>query len=214
MAGFATAIEIRSTPSQIARAISKRAPSIIRPSLRFRINNLRAVSSACLRICDTSSSLSRSLAAPTDASPVTREISDAGSGARRGGACRLHCDDRRAQGRKRRCGPVRQVNIGQCRSSTRFAGSCRTPRSPQLPVQGRYRPGRTTSPAAVAAARNADVFAAVIDNLPAVLAAYYGRPHQGTATADVIFGVTPRAGKPPITIARLTCHACPHTICP
>jgi beta-glucosidase len=44
--------------------------------------------------------------------------------------------------------------------------------------------------------------AAVIDRLPAVLTAYYGGPHQGTAIADAIFGVTNPSGKLPITIPR------------
>jgi beta-glucosidase len=43
---------------------------------------------------------------------------------------------------------------------------------------------------------------AVIDRLPAVLAAYYGGPHQGSALADAIFGVTNPGGKLPITIPR------------
>jgi beta-glucosidase len=44
--------------------------------------------------------------------------------------------------------------------------------------------------------------APVIDKLPAVLTAYYGGPHQGTAIADVIFGVTNPGGKLPITMPR------------
>ena len=44
--------------------------------------------------------------------------------------------------------------------------------------------------------------AAVIDKLPAVLTAYYGGPHQGSALADAIFGVTNPGGKLPITIPR------------
>src|SRR5215475_1387716 len=44
--------------------------------------------------------------------------------------------------------------------------------------------------------------APVIDRLPAVLTAYYGGPHQGTAIADAIFGVTNPSGKLPITIPR------------
>jgi beta-glucosidase len=44
--------------------------------------------------------------------------------------------------------------------------------------------------------------APVIDKLPAVLTAYYGGPHQGTAIADAIFGVTNPGGKLPITIPR------------
>jgi beta-glucosidase len=44
--------------------------------------------------------------------------------------------------------------------------------------------------------------APVIDKLPAVLTAYYGGPHQATALADAIFGVTNPAGKLPITLPR------------
>jgi beta-glucosidase len=44
--------------------------------------------------------------------------------------------------------------------------------------------------------------AAVIDKLPAVLTAYYGGPHQGSALADAIFGITNPEGKLPITIPR------------
>jgi beta-xylosidase len=44
--------------------------------------------------------------------------------------------------------------------------------------------------------------AAVIDELPAVLTAYFGGPHQGTAIADAIFGVTNPGGKLPVTIPR------------
>jgi beta-glucosidase len=44
--------------------------------------------------------------------------------------------------------------------------------------------------------------APVIDKLPAVLTAYYGGPHQGTAIADAIFGVTNPSGKLPITMPR------------
>lgn len=44
--------------------------------------------------------------------------------------------------------------------------------------------------------------APVIDRLPAVLTAYYGGPHQGTAIADAIFGVTNPSGKLPFTIPR------------
>jgi beta-glucosidase len=44
--------------------------------------------------------------------------------------------------------------------------------------------------------------AAVIDRLPAVLTAYYGGPHQGSALADAIFGVTNPCGKLPMTIPR------------
>jgi beta-glucosidase len=42
----------------------------------------------------------------------------------------------------------------------------------------------------------------VIDKLPAVLTAYYGGPHQGTAIADAMFGVTNPSGKLPITLPR------------
>src|SRR5262245_24124175 len=44
--------------------------------------------------------------------------------------------------------------------------------------------------------------APVIDKLPAVLTAYYAGPHQGTAIADAIFGVTNPSGKLPITMPR------------
>jgi beta-glucosidase len=44
--------------------------------------------------------------------------------------------------------------------------------------------------------------AAVIDQLPVVLTAYYGGPHQGTAIADALFGVTNPAGKLPFTMPR------------
>jgi beta-glucosidase len=44
--------------------------------------------------------------------------------------------------------------------------------------------------------------APVIDRLPVVLTGYYGGPHQGTAIADAIFGVTNPSGKLPITIPR------------
>jgi beta-glucosidase len=44
--------------------------------------------------------------------------------------------------------------------------------------------------------------AAVIDDLPAVLTAYYGGPHQGKAIADAIFGLTNPSGKLPLTIPR------------
>jgi beta-xylosidase len=44
--------------------------------------------------------------------------------------------------------------------------------------------------------------AAVIDRLPAVLTAYYGGPHQGSALTDAIFGITNPGGKLPITIPR------------
>jgi beta-glucosidase len=43
---------------------------------------------------------------------------------------------------------------------------------------------------------------AVIDKLPAVLTAYYGGPHQGSALADAIFGVTNPSGKLPYTLPR------------
>jgi beta-glucosidase len=43
---------------------------------------------------------------------------------------------------------------------------------------------------------------AVVDELPAVLTAYYGGPHQGAAIADAIFGVTYPGGKLPISIPR------------
>ena len=42
----------------------------------------------------------------------------------------------------------------------------------------------------------------VIDRLPAVLTAYYGGPHQGTAIADALFGVTNPGGKLPVTLPR------------
>jgi beta-glucosidase len=44
--------------------------------------------------------------------------------------------------------------------------------------------------------------APVIDKLPAVLTAYYGGPHQGTAIANAIFGIMNPSGKLPITIPR------------
>jgi beta-glucosidase len=44
--------------------------------------------------------------------------------------------------------------------------------------------------------------AAVIDQLPVVLTAYYGGPHQGAAIADALFGVTNPGGKLPFTIPR------------
>jgi beta-xylosidase len=44
--------------------------------------------------------------------------------------------------------------------------------------------------------------APVIDKLPAVLTAFYGGPHQGTALADAIFGVTNPGGKLPISMPR------------
>jgi beta-glucosidase len=44
--------------------------------------------------------------------------------------------------------------------------------------------------------------AMVIDKLPALLTAYYGGPHQGTAIADAIFGVTNPSGKLPLTMPR------------
>lgn len=42
----------------------------------------------------------------------------------------------------------------------------------------------------------------VIDKLPAILTAYYGGPHHGTAIADAIFGVTNPGGKLPFTLPR------------
>ncbi len=42
----------------------------------------------------------------------------------------------------------------------------------------------------------------VIDELPAVLTAYYSGPYQATAIADAIFGVTNPAGKLPFTMPR------------
>ena len=44
--------------------------------------------------------------------------------------------------------------------------------------------------------------APVIDRLPAVLTAYFGGPHQGTAIADALFGVTNPGGKLPVTLPR------------
>src|SRR5262249_61209398 len=44
--------------------------------------------------------------------------------------------------------------------------------------------------------------ARLTDKLPAVLTAYYGGPHQGTAIADALFGVTNPSGKLPITMPR------------
>jgi beta-xylosidase len=44
--------------------------------------------------------------------------------------------------------------------------------------------------------------ASVIDKLPAVVTDYYGGPHQGTAIANAIFGVTNPGGKLPFTIPR------------
>jgi len=44
--------------------------------------------------------------------------------------------------------------------------------------------------------------ASVIDKLPAVLTDYYGGPHQASALADAIFGVTNPGGKLPFTIPR------------
>jgi beta-xylosidase len=42
----------------------------------------------------------------------------------------------------------------------------------------------------------------VIDKLPAVITDYYGGPHQASALADAIFGVTNPGGKLPFTIPR------------
>jgi beta-xylosidase len=42
----------------------------------------------------------------------------------------------------------------------------------------------------------------VIDRLPAVLTAYCGGPHQATAIADALFGVTNPGGKLPVTLPR------------
>ena len=42
----------------------------------------------------------------------------------------------------------------------------------------------------------------VIDKLPAVLTDYYGGPHQASALADAIFGVTNPGGKLPFTMPR------------
>jgi len=44
--------------------------------------------------------------------------------------------------------------------------------------------------------------ASVIDKLPAVLTDYYGGPHQASALADAIFGVTNPGGKLPFTLPR------------
>jgi len=44
--------------------------------------------------------------------------------------------------------------------------------------------------------------ATVIEKLPAVLTNYYGGPHQGTALAEAMFGVTNPSGKLPITLPR------------
>jgi Glycosyl hydrolase family 3 C-terminal domain/Glycosyl hydrolase family 3 N terminal domain len=44
--------------------------------------------------------------------------------------------------------------------------------------------------------------ASVIDRLPAILTAYYGGPHHGTAIADALFGVTNPGGKLPFTLPR------------
>jgi beta-xylosidase len=44
--------------------------------------------------------------------------------------------------------------------------------------------------------------APVIDRLPAVLTGYFGGPHQGTAIANALFGVTNSGGKLPVTIPR------------
>ena len=44
--------------------------------------------------------------------------------------------------------------------------------------------------------------ASVIDKLPAVVTDYYGGPHQGTAIAEAIFGVTNPGGKLPFTLPR------------
>jgi beta-xylosidase len=46
------------------------------------------------------------------------------------------------------------------------------------------------------------VLASVIDKLPAVLTDYYGGPHQASALADAIFGVTNPGGKLPFTMPR------------
>jgi beta-xylosidase len=42
----------------------------------------------------------------------------------------------------------------------------------------------------------------VIDRLPAILTAYYGGPHQATAIADALFGVTNPGGELPVTLPR------------
>ena len=44
--------------------------------------------------------------------------------------------------------------------------------------------------------------AAIIDRLPALLTAYFGGPHQGTAIADALFGIANPRGKLPFTIPR------------
>ncbi|HET6675374.1 MAG TPA: glycoside hydrolase family 3 C-terminal domain-containing protein [Nitrospiraceae bacterium] len=44
--------------------------------------------------------------------------------------------------------------------------------------------------------------ASVIDKLPAVITDYYGGPHQASALADAIFGVTNPGGKLPFTMPR------------
>jgi beta-glucosidase len=44
--------------------------------------------------------------------------------------------------------------------------------------------------------------ASVIDKLPAVVTDYYGGPHQASALADAIFGVTNPGGKLPFTLPR------------
>jgi beta-xylosidase len=44
--------------------------------------------------------------------------------------------------------------------------------------------------------------ASVIDKLPAVVTDYYAGPHQGTAIAEAIFGVTNPGGKLPFTLPR------------
>jgi beta-glucosidase len=44
--------------------------------------------------------------------------------------------------------------------------------------------------------------AGVIDDLPAVLTAYYGGPHQGRAIADALFGAANPSGKLPMTLPR------------
>jgi beta-xylosidase len=55
---------------------------------------------------------------------------------------------------------------------------------------------------AVASMGRPQGLAAVINKLPAVLTAYYGGPHQGSALAEAIFGITNPGGKLPITIPR------------
>jgi beta-glucosidase len=44
--------------------------------------------------------------------------------------------------------------------------------------------------------------ASVIDQLPAVITAYYAGPHQAIAVADALFGVTNPGGKLPFTLPR------------